>query len=340
MLLLDRARRLYGEDLDITLAVPSEGVFYQASKGLGNVFALNEKTVILRSFSLWNKLRGLRPDVVLCNNEASFLTVLPAALALRLKMIWQIKNLRRSNWSDFLCFLFAARILAIARQAVKVKNPYLIRRFRRKIFIQPIGTRLEDFLELPAVSLEQDGVRLLALIVISRDKGADTLVEALEKLDARDMCARLRVAGITPSGCEQLERDLKERTASLKHIKVEWLGWHDDVLSLLDWCQVLVHPSRTDGVPRSMIEAMASGRPVIASRIGGIPESITDGQEGFLIPAGDADALADRIERLAGDADMRARMGRAGKARARAEFDIDRHIARLKEHLEAVAAGA
>lgn len=336
MLLLDRTKHLYGEDFDVTLFVPSNGVFYHASKDLGRVFALNKSSNIFRCFLLWKKLRRLRPDAIICNNEASFLMVLPAAVSLHLKMIWQVKNLHRSNWSDALCFYFSDRVLAIARKVIEVKNPHLVRRFRGKVFIQPIGANLEDFLALPVRPSEQSELHLLALIFISRDKGVDILVEALEELDLKRIRAHVKIAGITPSGCEQLEETLRTRTARLRHIKVEWMGWRDDVLALMQWCDVLVHPSRTDGVPRSIVEAMASGRAIIATNVGGIPESLTDGREGFVVSSGDSEALADRIERLAGDPDLRIEMGLAGRARARTEFNIDCHIARLKKHLEAI----
>lgn len=337
MLLLSGARRLFGDSLRITLVVPSEGVFYQAARKYGEVVALNKGNLFARSLRLWRMLRIHKPDIVLCNNEASLLTILPAAMLLRAKVIWQIKNLNRSDWSDLLGFLASKRVLSISRQSVDVKNSHITRLFKKKIFVQRIGTRLDDFTALPLPIFKDNSLHVLALIFISADKGADTLIKALEVLDGRDVCAHLKVAGITPSGEEQFESSLKGMAQKFRHIKVEWLGWQEDVLSLIAWSHILVHPSRKDGVPRSIIEAMASARPVIASGIGGIPESIADGKEGFLIRPGDFRALADRLELLANDRGAMLKLGMAGRERAQEEYDIDRHIKQLKTHFEKVA---
>lgn len=336
MLLMERTKAIYGDNFKITLALRGKGVFYKAIKDTCQVLTLDRKGLFGRWFALWQLLRKLRPDVIVCNNEASLLTVLPAAVALRLKIIWQVKNLRRSNWSDLTCFTFARRVLAIAPQSIRIKHKRLAGYFAKKIFIQPIGTQLRDFLLLPAPLEGQGPMRILAITYISREKGTDVLIKALEILDAQGLHARVRVVGLTPSGYERLESELKERAMKLNGIRVEWLGWRGDIPKLLEWCQILVHPSRNDGSSRSVVEAMASGRPVVASNVGGVPELFADGREGFLVPAGDYDALANRIKRLDGDADLRGKMGASGRFRAKENFDIDHHIARLKDHVYAV----
>ena len=101
------------------------------------------------------------------------------------------------------------------------------------------------------------------------------------------------------------------------------LGDREDHLRFLPAADVFALPSYREGLPISLLEAMAAGLPVIASEVGGIPEIIKDGREGFLLPPGDVDALADRILRLANRPDVRASMGERALESARA-MDVAR----------------
>lgn len=89
-------------------------------------------------------------------------------------------------------------------------------------------------------------------------------------------------------------------------------------------CFVL--PSRAEGLPMAMLEAMACGLPVISTTVGAIPEVITDGVEGFLVEPGDVDALAERILQLEGNAELRQRMGLAGRRRVELSYSVDRMV--------------
>jgi glycosyltransferase involved in cell wall biosynthesis len=82
---------------------------------------------------------------------------------------------------------------------------------------------------------------------------------------------------------------------------------------------------------------MAAGLPVVASRLSGIPELVTDGVEGLLVPPGDAVALADALARLAADPALRARLGASGRATVLREFDVDRNAALLAARFAASA---
>jgi glycosyltransferase involved in cell wall biosynthesis len=87
-----------------------------------------------------------------------------------------------------------------------------------------------------------------------------------------------------------------------------------------------------EGVPIALIEAMAAGVPIVASDCGAVRDIVDDGQQGYLVPVGDVDRFADRLRLLAGDADLRAQLGKAGRARAEREFNIER-TARAYEDL-------
>jgi glycosyltransferase involved in cell wall biosynthesis len=104
--------------------------------------------------------------------------------------------------------------------------------------------------------------------------------------------------------------------------RVRLAGERDDVPALLAASDVFVLSSRSEGLPVSVLEAMAAELPVVASDVGGLRELVVDGETGILVPPGDAEALAAALGRLVEDRDLRRRLGAAGRARAETLFDL------------------
>lgn len=117
---------------------------------------------------------------------------------------------------------------------------------------------------------------------------------------------------------------------------IEVLGYRSqsEVAEALSRSDVLVLPSFAEGVPVALMEAMASGRPVIATRVGGVAELVEDGISGRMVAPGNAEALAEAMTDLAASPGRRREMGEAGRAKTRAEFDIDREAVWLKTLFE------
>jgi glycosyltransferase involved in cell wall biosynthesis len=164
-----------------------------------------------------------------------------------------------------------------------------------------------------------------------------------------DACARLAADGV-PFRCRivgdgPLREPIQERIATRSlTASVELLGARtsDEVRDLLRDADALVLPSvptadgRREGIPIVLMEAMSSGLAVVASRMAGIPELVEDHVGGLLVEPGDAAALADALMELARDPDLRQRLGRAGRARVLAEFDLDTQARRLASEFENV----
>jgi glycosyltransferase involved in cell wall biosynthesis len=124
------------------------------------------------------------------------------------------------------------------------------------------------------------------------------------------------------------ERDHLERYAHELGIAQRslFLGYQDDVARLYATIDVLLLPSANEGTPVSVIEALAARRPVVATRVGGLPDVVRDGMDGFLVGVGDPDGLAARLAELARDPDRRARMGERGRAHVLERYAVDRLV--------------
>lgn len=115
---------------------------------------------------------------------------------------------------------------------------------------------------------------------------------------------------------------------------IEYLGWTDDVPAAMRRASVYVLPSYREGTPRTVLEAAAMGRPAIVTDVPGCRETIAEGQTGLLVPVRDASAVAAAMEKLAGDAAMRHRMGAAARTFCERKFAVDKVNRMLIGHLE------
>lgn len=158
------------------------------------------------------------------------------------------------------------------------------------------------------------------------DKGVRALVEAYKILRARGRSIRFVLAGepdpANPASIPESE------IAAWKQIEgLDLLGHIDDIRPVWAMSHIAVLPSRREGLPKSLLEAAACGRPIVATDVPGCREIARPGVNALLVPADDAPALADAIDRLAADANLRREFGAAGRAMVEAEFS-DHHVGR------------
>lgn len=152
------------------------------------------------------------------------------------------------------------------------------------------------------------------------------LLAAIERVRRDVPDVQLLLIGTGP-----LEAELRQQVATRGlDDTVVFLGPRDDVPTLLPALDVFVLGSRFEGLPISLLEAMAAEVACVATRVGGIPEAIVDGRHGRLVDPGDPPALAAALTELLTDADQRAALAAAGHARVRADFSIDRAIERTQ----------
>jgi glycosyltransferase involved in cell wall biosynthesis len=146
-----------------------------------------------------------------------------------------------------------------------------------------------------------------------------------------------RVSELVPTERERLrlvmvgDGPLRHRIEeALKRVGIDSLAWlpgsRNDVADLLRCVDVFVLPSRVEGVSNTLLEAMATGVPVVATRVGGNPELVDDEVTGILVPPNDAESMASAIVRYVRDPALRETHGRCGRLKAEKEFSLDRMV--------------
>jgi len=180
---------------------------------------------------------------------------------------------------------------------------------REPAAVFPAYVDLTSFVDRPGASLPERP-RVLFVGVLERYKGIDVLADAWRKVAEEIPNATLHVVGTGP---------LHAVVEQLRHA-TEWTPRldSDGVARALDDATVLVLPSRSEGLPRIVIEAFCRGRPVIGTRAGGTPDIVEDGVNGLLVPPENASALAEALVRVLGDRALQQRLAEGARASAAA----------------------
>jgi len=172
---------------------------------------------------------------------------------------------------------------------------------------------IRSALEIPSESIVIATVGRLTAV-----KGQDTLIRAIAE------CLRHgEKVFILILGEGELRSDLETLSAELGIAEaIRFLGWRSDVASVIDACDIFCLPSLNEGMGKAIVEAMAMGKPVIASDVGGIPDLVIPGENGILVPPGDSNALAKAILNLRDHPEARVKMGEQGREKA-LEFGVE-----------------
>jgi glycosyltransferase involved in cell wall biosynthesis len=158
---------------------------------------------------------------------------------------------------------------------------------------------------------------------LDKQKGHSYLLEAATQVPD----ALFVLAG---DGAERRALETQTRALGLEQ-RVIFLGYRQDIPDLLASCDLFVLPSLFEGLPLSVLEAMAAGKPVIASAIGGTDEAVVHGETGLLVPPGDSTALAAAVRTLLADPALAQRLAAAGKARVQQEFSAETMVQRVTQ---------
>lgn len=170
---------------------------------------------------------------------------------------------------------------------------------------------------------EPDGSPVVILPArLLRDKGVCEFIEAARLLKGRQVSARMVLVGdLDPGNPSAIEE--AQLVAWARSGIVEWWGFRQDMPNVMNECHIVCLPSYREGVPKALLEAAASGRPIVTTDAPGCRDVVTHEENGLLVPVGDAPALAAAIERLVLDSALRRIMGSRSRERAETEFPVD-----------------
>lgn len=188
-------------------------------------------------------------------------------------------------------------------------------------FIKGSGVHLDEFCYAPEPTVGKIRVILTARMIM--EKGVFILTEAAEKLRSKyeDKAEFLLVGGIDDHPGAITEEQL-DKVCDGRYI--QWLGYRTDVKELLQSSHIVAFPSYyMEGLPKSLIEADAIGRPVITCNSVGCKEAVIDGYNGYLIPTKNVNSLVEKLDILLSDAALRQEMGRNSRKYAEENFSID-----------------
>jgi len=298
-------------------------------------------------------MRRIRPDVINPHLFRSTAVAAPLARAIGSGRVvetyhgreaWRRGALRGRFVADRLIARLVTRVIAVSRGAAD----FLVHGKgypRHKVVVVPNGRDLARFTPgarpgareavRKELGLDRDAPVVGVVGRLETQKGHVYLLDAWPRVARAYPDARLLVVG------EGSLHDALVDQARRAHVAegVIFTGFRSDVPRILDAIDVLALPSLHEGMPLTVIEAAAAGRPVVATAVDGTPEVVREGETGSLVPPADPAALAEALLAMLGDADAAARMGREAYRWAHQRFDIATHVEATARVYREVARG-
>jgi glycosyltransferase involved in cell wall biosynthesis len=287
-------------------------------------------------------LRARRIDVVYANCVRAQLFAGLGAWLARVPILLYVKGELANPLIDRLCLLSASKVLFFSASNRDDCYSWLIRWIRPKIEILPIGM---DFSHTKAAGRrDPQEIRREAgvdpatfnVVVVAQlypPKGQHFALQALAEVVKVHPATRLYFLG------DHVLEEYRGYRAELESLaaqlgladRVHFLGWRANALEIVRIMDLVVHPSLAEGFGRAVLEAMALGKPVVASRVGGLREAIRQGENGFLFAPGDVPALVRHWLALQGNPPLAGRLAAAAQATAWRDYQIEDKADRLAE---------
>jgi glycosyltransferase involved in cell wall biosynthesis len=308
-------------EFEITVIGVSQFVvdFISSQRSNSSKFVLpNSK--LTETFTHWQVFRQLEPDIIHCNlcSPWACATGLTAALLLpnvRVVMVNQLP-LRTTHLPIWL----RSRMLSLrvdAHVAVGIASSRRMEDFyalgRDSVISIPNGVPDVDI--VPDYPASEGQMTVASVGRLDAMKGHDVLIRSLAQVE--------RVSAFI-LGDGELRESLTELALELGvGDRIQFHGWVDNPRDYLAQCHALVMPSRSEGFPLAMVEAMLAARPVIATRVGSMPEAVMDGQTGLLVEKNDVAGLAQALRWCRDQPEQRQALGQNARAMATAHFTVN-----------------
>lgn len=330
----------YSKRLDVRVVETSQGRMSFSQRGALGIATVLNALQSIRAF--WGTLQRERPQLVHIDSAygTSFLKHGIMALVAHwmhvvvvLQLHCSITRLlpaQRGLWRRYVLMVLkrADGIVTLSREwdALETLLP------GTRVCYVPNAIDVSPYRNLPRPRADQtDQVNILFLGHIGHEKGCFDLLDAMELVREQTkapFCVHF-VGETLLSGEKDAIRAQVEVRGLQKWAHIHEPAYGEQKIAHFRTCDIFTLPSHHEGMPMAVIEAMAAGLPVVASRVGGIPEQVVPEQTGLLVEAGDVLALTEALLRLIENPDERLRMGLAGRQRAVEQFDIEIKVEKL-----------
>lgn len=338
---LDLIDAIREEGIEPVAFVPSEGTVYDRLTEYGvsvQIFRwmpIRIWTLLKMRRSIYRLaqcLQDLNIDLVHVNGARCMLYAGPAARRAKIPCVWHVRVLERDRLLDRWRASYAQAIITNSN-AVGNSIELCVGRLV-SIHVVYNGFRLESIDAMRPVdavsgSTVTPGVTLLAAGRFTRWKGFEDLIEACALLSADDIDYTCIIAGSALPDEQDYETDLKKMVHDKNLNSIRFIGWRDDIPALMKSANIFVIPSHEEPFGRVLIEAWASGVPVIATNAGGPAELISHQKNGLLVPVSDPLAIYKAIKALGADTDKGRQLSDAGYQESR-KFSIQHHAESIR----------
>lgn len=292
------------------------------------------------------KIREMGIDLLHPHDNLSKLIGARAARRTKIPVVCHCRDLLKEGFVEKALLVFQLlcmdRVIAVSEGnrrlfSVLGRIPHKVRTIHNGLDLSAFDPAKPAAWSRSAMGIAESDFVVGIIGVFDRIKGHTHLFDALQMMAAGGRGAfRCLVVG---DGRERdsIHRDVRDRGIA---DRVRFLGYRTDIADLLRLMDVVVLPSLQESFPRVPLEAMAMGVPVVATTVGGIPESVSDGETGILVPPGNGAAIRDALVKLGDDPALRKTMGETGRRRVREQFSIEANIAKTEAlYLEVLQAG-
>ncbi|CDU11566.1 glycosyltransferase family 4 protein [Vibrio coralliirubri] len=269
------------------------------------------------------KLKALQIDAVYCNDMRGILTVGVAAKLAGIPSITWDKLDKPHGWLDWVQLPLVNRNMVIS-DSVRVKYPSWQNRFYNKRVVKVHDGAYIDVIDKAINIREELGFTesdiVLAIVgTITERKGHDRLFEALNSLLDTDKNLKVLVVGETAD--KVVDEEFKNSLLNFDHRNVIKIGYRKDIPSIMKAIDILCVPSRNEGTPLVIMEAMTAYKPVVGSNAGGIAEVIIHNKTGFVFEGSNISLLENYISELINSQEKREQFGHEGRIRVEQYFD-------------------
>ncbi len=309
---------------------------------LPSLKTLKVVTVFQSLRKLLNIIKKEKVHLLHTNSSRSMMYAALLRLFHHIEIIWHIRIADKDRVFDRLFEPFANKIITNSKAAAQ-RFSWL--KDQNKIVTIYNGLDLKSFDEnkdgskiKKELSIKDEAIVIGTIAKLQPKKGIHILLNAAPQIIEQFPSVKFLIVGDAPeaevSYLEQLKSLIKKLNIE-KHVILP--GFRNDISHIMKVIDIFVLPSFSESFGRVLMEAMAASKPIIASNVGGIPEVVTDGETGILVPAAEADVLAEKMNLLLKDKNLREKMGNRGRNRVEELFTIEKNVSSTEKlYLELV----